>query len=205
VLIAAADDDGRSVTPLGSDDDATIETGSEADEEADASSAECFPVEVCSSSLALLDCREPVLVWAVTVVLSSASSVELVEVVEVEDDAELFSSELELGGGDSTVVCPSDAADDVELSAAEVSDPAASAADPAEFDPAEPGDDCCDAWPASSARATFTCGPVSDTANSAALAPAEAAPSCSHRRTPKLCDRRARCLPRPLAFPFAIF
>jgi hypothetical protein len=149
----------------------------------------------------LADFREPVLVWAVTVVLSSAS---LFERVDVEDDAELFSSELELGVGDSTVLGPSAEADEVELSAAEVCDPAASADDAAESDPAEPGDDCCDAWPESSARATVTWGPVNDTANSAALAPAEAAPSCNHRRTPKLCDRRARCLPRPLAFPFAI-
>jgi len=150
----------------------------------------------------LPDFREPVLVWAETVVLSSAS---LFESVDVEDDAEPFSSELELEDGDSTVLCASDGADAVELSAAEVCDPALSAVDPVEPDPAAPGDDSCDAWPASSARATVTCGPVSDTANSAALAPAEAAPSCNHRRTPKLCDRRARCLPRPLAFPFAIF
>jgi hypothetical protein len=152
----------------------------------------------------LPDCREPVLVWAVTVVLSSAS---LFESVEAEDDAELFSSELELEDGDSTVVCPSGAADELELSAGEVCDPAPSADDPPE---SEPDDDSCDAWPESSARATLTCGPASDTPNSAALTPAEAAPSCNHDRTPKLCDRRrlfdrlARCLPPPPAFPLAI-
>jgi hypothetical protein len=144
----------------------------------------------------------------VTVVLSSAS---LVELVELEDDAELFSSEPELDDGDSTVVCPSDAADELELSAWEVCGPAPSADDPPESEPPEPDDDSCDAWPESSARATFTCGPVSDTPNSAAPMPAEAAPSCNHRRTPKLCDRRglfdrrARCLPRPPALTLAIF
>jgi hypothetical protein len=119
------------------------------------------------------DCREPVLVCAVTVVLASAS---LFEPVEGGDDAELLSSELELEGGDATVVCPSTAADEVELSAGAVCDPAASGDDPLESD-----GDSCDAWPESSARATFTCGPASETANSAALAPAEAAPSCNHR------------------------
>jgi hypothetical protein len=156
----------------------------------------------------LPDCREPVLVCAVTVVLASASPVEP---VEADDDAELFSSELELDDGDSTVVCPSDAVDELELSARDASDPAPSADDPPESEPPEPDDDSCDAWPESSARATFTCGPVSDTANSAALTPAEAAPSCNHCRTPKLCDRRglfdrrARCLPRPPALALAIF
>jgi hypothetical protein len=154
----------------------------------------------------LPDCREPVLVWAVTVVLSSASLFEPVEA----EDAELFSSELELEDGDSTVACPSDAADELGLSAGEVCDPAPSADDPPESEPPEPDDDSCDAWPESSARATLTCGPASDTPNSAALTPAEAAPSCNHDRTPKLCDRRrlfdrlARCLPPPPAFPLAI-
>jgi hypothetical protein len=49
VLAAAAGDDLRSATSLGSDDDATVETGSEAGEEADAVSAECLalvPAEV---------------------------------------------------------------------------------------------------------------------------------------------------------------
>jgi hypothetical protein len=127
------------------------------------------------------------LVWAVTVVVSSAS---LFESVEAEDDAELFSSELELEDGNSTVVCPSDTADELELSAAEVCDPAPSADDPPESEPSEPDDDADDDWPESSARATLTCGPASDTPNSAALTPAEAAPSCNHDRTPKLCDRR---------------
>jgi hypothetical protein len=138
------------------------------------------------------------LVWAVTVVLSSVSVFDVA-------DAELFSSELELEDCDSTVVSPSDAVDELELAAGDVSDPAPSVDDPPEPEPSEPDDDSCDAWPASSARATPTCGPASDTANSAALAPAEAAPSCNHRRTPKLCDRRARCLPRLPAFRFAIF
>ena len=57
------------------------------------------------------------LVWAVTAVLSSAS---LFESVDAEDDAELFSSELELEDDDSTVVSPSEAADELELSAGEV-------------------------------------------------------------------------------------
>jgi hypothetical protein len=159
----------------------------------------------------LPDCREPVLVWAVTAVLSSAS---LFEPVEAEDDAEPFSSELELEDGETTVACPSDAADELGLAAGEVCDPAPSADDPPESEPpepSEPDDDSCDAWPESSARATLTCGPASDTPNSAALIPAEAAPTCNHCRTPKLCDRRglfdrrARCLPRPPAFPVAIF
>jgi hypothetical protein len=134
----------------------------------------------------LPDCREPVLVWAVTAVLSSAS---LFETVEAGDTAELFSSELELEDTDSTAVCPSDAADELELAAGEVCDPAPSADDLPESEPPEPEPDSCDAWPESSARATFTCGPTSDTPNSAAPTPAEAAPSCNHRRTPKLCDR----------------
>ena len=69
------------------------------------------------------------LVWAVTVVLSSASLFEPVEPVEpVEaEDAEFFSSELELEDGDSTVVCPSDAADELEVSAEELCDPPPSA------------------------------------------------------------------------------
>jgi hypothetical protein len=150
----------------------------------------------------LSDCSEPVLVWAVTVVLSSAS---LFETAEAEDAAELFSSELELEDGDSTVVCTSDAADELELSAGDVCVPAPSADDAPESEPPEPDDDSCDAWPDSSARATPTCGPTSDTPNIAALTPAEAAPSCNHDRTPKLFDRRARCLPRPPALPFAIF
>jgi hypothetical protein len=152
-----------------------------------------------------------VLVWAVTAVLSSALLVEPVEA----EDAELFSSELELEleDGDSTVACPSDAADELGLAAGEVCDPAPSADDPPESEPpepSEPDDDSCDAWPESSARATLTCGPASDTPNSAALTPAEAAPTCNHCRTPKLCDRRglfdrrARCLPRPAAFPLGI-
>jgi hypothetical protein len=150
-----------------------------------------------------------VLVWAVTAVLSSAS---LFEPVEAEDDAEPFSSELELADGDSTVVCPSDAADELELSAGEVCVPAPPADDPPESEPpepSEPDDDSCDDWPESSARATLTCGPASDTPNSAALTPAEAAPTCNHCRTPKLSarrgrfDRLARCLPPPPAFRFA--
>jgi hypothetical protein len=155
----------------------------------------------------LPDCREPVLVWAVTVVLSATSPFEPVEAEdEAKDDAPLFSSELELEDGASTVACPSDAADELELSAREVSDPALSG-----DEPPEPDDDSCDAWPESSARATLTCGPASDAPNSAAPIPADAAPSCNHRRTPKLCDRRglftrrARCRPRPVAFPLAIF
>jgi hypothetical protein len=81
------------------------------------------------------------LVWAVTVVLSSASAVEP---VDSEDDAEPFSSELELEDGDSTVVCPSDAADELELAAGEGSDPVPSADDPLESEPPEGDEDSCD-------------------------------------------------------------
>jgi hypothetical protein len=168
----------------------------------------------------LPDCREPVLVWAVTAVLSSASLFELVddEDEDDEDDTALFSSELEDDeddeDNDPTVVCPSEAAVELELPAGEGCDPAPPADDPPESEPpepSEPDDDADDDWPESSARATLTCGPATDTPNSAALTPAEAAPTCNHRRTPKLSDRRglfdrrARCLPRPPTFRPTIF
>lgn len=81
------------------------------------------------------------LVCAVTVVLSSASAVEP---VDAEDDAEPFSSEFELEDDDSTAVCPSDAADELELAAAEDCDPAPSADDPLESEPPEGDEDSCD-------------------------------------------------------------
>ena len=153
----------------------------------------------------LPDCREPVLVWAVTAVFSSAS---LFEPVDDEDDAELFSSELELEGDDPTVVCPSEAADELELPVGEACDPAPSAADPPGSEPpepSEPDDDADDDWPESSARATLNCGPAIDTPNSAALTPAEAAPRCNHRRTPKLSDRRGSSTDQHGAYPDRLF
>jgi hypothetical protein len=130
-----------------------------------------------------------VLVWAVTAVLSSA---RVFDPIDDEDGAELFSSELELEddeGDDPAVVCPSAAADEPELPAGEVCDSAPPADDPPESEPPEPSEPNDD-WPESSASATLTCGPATAPPNSAALTPAEAAPTCNHHRTPKLSDRR---------------
>jgi hypothetical protein len=77
--------------------------------------------------------------------------------------------------------------------------------DPPESESAEPpvsdDDD-----PESSARATPTCGPSDVKPNNAALTPAEAAPNCNQRRTPKFSVRRTGPLAeRPPARVLAIY
>ncbi|MDT5082247.1 MAG: hypothetical protein QOJ80_6884 [Mycobacterium sp.] len=56
-------------------------------------------------------------------------------------------------------------------------------------DAAEPSEDD---EPDSSASATPTTGPTADKPNNAALTPADAAPNCNQRRTPKFSARRTR-------------
>lgn len=154
---------------------------------------------------------DPVLVWAETVVLSSAASLLVVvdfdddddddEAVAVEVDDEAVAVEVVVeGDAVSSVTCSVGALDPAEPAAAD--DPFSPSEEPPEAEPveAEPVED----EPASSARATPTSGAASDAPNSAALTPAEAAPICSHRRTPKFSDRRAGCAPRSAAVPPAI-
>ncbi|WP_142271570.1 hypothetical protein [Mycobacterium sp. AT1] len=149
---------------------------------------------------------EPVLVWAETVVLSSAASLVVVadDDDDDDDDDEDDEAEAEAVAVEVEVVVEGDVVSSVACSV-EGLDPA----DPAADDPLSPADVPSEAEPVedeaeSSARATPTSGAASDAPNSAALMPAEAAPICSHRRTPKFSDRRARCPPRFAAAPPAI-
>lgn len=75
--------------------------------------------------------------------------------------------------GEAPLLCASASAE--ELDDVEVSD----AAEPSEDDE-----------PDSSASATPTTGPNADKPNNAALTPADAAPNCNQRRTPKFSARR---------------
>jgi hypothetical protein len=146
----------------------------------------------------LLDPTEPLFVWAVTVVLSPADVVVLVasDADEDEDAEETEEADDEAAAADDVeVVSP---ASDVELDGVvdaepdvapdELSDPAW----PAELDEEEEDEDDEDEDEdeESSARALATSGAASDAPNSAALTPADAAPTCNHRRTPKFSARR---------------
>jgi hypothetical protein len=106
----------------------------------------------------------------------------------------------------AAAVAPADDADDALDEEEECVDAPADE-EPPESDPPEadeaPEDDPDDALdeeePPSSANAMLSCGPASETPNSATPTPAEAAPVCSQRRTPKLPDRRPGRRCRPLA------
>ncbi|MDT5178838.1 MAG: hypothetical protein QOJ95_3036 [Mycobacterium sp.] len=153
--------------------------------------------DAASVAVVLLDPTEPLFVWAVTVVLSSADVVVLVasdadEDEEVEEVEEVEEADDEAAVADAAEVVPP--ASDVELDGVvaepdaesdELSDPAW----PAELDEGDEAEED-DEDEESSARALATSGAASDAPNSAALTPADAAPTCNHRRTPKFSARR---------------
>jgi hypothetical protein len=157
-----------------------------------------FATAVVLSSAPLVP-SEPVLVWAETVVLSSASLLDPVDVEDVEDVEDDSDEEDDVELPDATVVAEVEVEGAVAAESEAEPEPAfelESAEEAAlELDDSEPlePDDEDEDEPASSASATPTWGPTSAAPNSAALSPAEAAPTCNHCRTPKSWDRRPWC------------
>lgn len=147
-----------------------------------------------------LGSKVPPFVWAVTVVLSvvvlTDEVVDALEVLDVVDVVDVPAAGSDASEFDCASGSFADVGDTLET------DGVGELAPPAEDTPAsEPADE--ELWPVSSAAATPTCGPVSDTTKSAAPIPAEAAPTFNQRRTPKPSERLARCLPRLVAFELA--
>jgi hypothetical protein len=91
---------------------------------------------------------------------------------------------------------------------AESREPGAPLAPAASFELSELSDfelsELDDDWPESSAAAIPTCGPANEKPHSAALTPADAAPSWSHRLTPRSSERTDRLLERAFAWAPAI-
>jgi hypothetical protein len=148
-----------------------VGSNEEADEPPDGSAFDPVAVDAWVSAVLVVEASGPEVTsgtetttsWATTFASASFASTSSFETTGLLDTTESFVSASLAGGVELSLIPASFASPAVDELALPVAPP-----------PSEPSDDD---WPESSAMATPTCGPIGDRPISAALTPADAAPT----------------------------